>query len=138
MSAFIVDKKTIDRVLTFLNRMRSSNTLGATIVKSVLREHKTKIETDEDLTFMGNALLLMNKQAVDYRYSRISLIQEYKYEVAESSNVQVLKSMKCLKYQCTEGDIDKLKLYKFLQDLEKALMVIIIDSIPEYNEAEWG
>ena len=61
-----------------------------------------------------------------------------KFKGAEASNIQVLKSMRCLSYQCAEGNIPDMQLYKMLDELIELLKNFIIDSLSEYEKAEWG
>ena len=60
------------------------------------------------------------------------------YEISMIRDIQVLKSLQCFLYQCTEGTIPKRKLYKTLRDIERVLINDIISKLPEYDKAEWG
>jgi hypothetical protein len=63
----------------------------------------------------------------------------YHYKPAHGSRMQVLKSLQCWLYQCTEGDVVTKPLYKFFQDtVEPHLMSSIIADLPEYQAAAWG
>ena len=55
-----------------------------------------------------------------------------------STKIQVLKSLQCWLYQCTEGEVVKNPLYKFFQDIAQPhLMSSIICDLSEYRTAEW-
>lgn len=54
------------------------------------------------------------------------------------TDVECLKAMKCLRYQCAEGDTDTKPLYLALENAINAMMSKIIDAMPAYNDAQWG
>ena len=60
-----------------------------------------------------------------------------KYTEASSCKVQLLKSLQCLIYQCSEGSVVKTGLYKKLIEVKNDLMDLIIRDLPEYENAVW-
>ena len=63
----------------------------------------------------------------------------YSYKPAHGTEIQVLKSLRCWLYQCTEGQVVKEPLYRFFNDVvEQYLMSTIICALPEYEQAAWG
>lgn len=129
MSAFIVKCQTIDRILSFL--FFSSKSL-------YLAEDYTN---EEKLTKIGRELLKMNIKAVNYRYSEkkeFSYAEKYSVTISPVSVFQALKSLKCLLYQCAEGNIPNTKLYREFREMEKRISDFIIYKLPDFEKAEWG
>lgn len=57
-----------------------------------------------------------------------------------TSLVQGYKSIRCLKYQCSE-EVKGSKHKRMLEEMKKAAMELaeeIVDKLPEFNDAEWG
>lgn len=50
---------------------------------------------------------------------------------------QALKAMRCLRYQCSEGDVPETALYGDLEKYIDLLCLEIVDSLPEYKAATW-
>ena len=54
------------------------------------------------------------------------------------SRVEALKALRCVIYQCSEGDIpDTSLLYKRMTDRANALCREIVSDLPEYEQAAW-
>lgn len=140
MSSFLVEVETIRRIVDFMDRQQYSDNIHTTSFKRLFKDNNlpTNDEGYLDLDQVGTALMDLNRQAVDYRYDETNQVQVYKHEDLKSSDLQVLKSLHCLMYQCSEGDIDKKPLYKFLVQLDRLLMSKVINELPEYNKAVWG
>jgi len=130
MSAYVVEKKTIDRIVTF------AETKGAEHFWS--RYPAIHEVFAGDCNKLGQKLLVMNNKAVDARYNENNPIELYNYSHTPASKIQVYKSMQCFLYQCTEGDIPKSKLYKELEELIGDLAADIVYNLPEYGKAQWG
>jgi len=50
---------------------------------------------------------------------------------------QLLKALKCLKYQCSEGDIPETEEYKSLSNYIDIITDNIISESDKYQRAEW-
>jgi hypothetical protein len=92
---------------------------------------------------LGKAMFALNIAGVTDRYGEGEAAHfrnlAYQYKPAHGSSMQVLKSLQCWLYQCTEGKVVKRPLYKFFRDtVEPHLMSSIIADLPEYREATWG
>lgn len=133
MSAFVVEDKTINRVIFHLTTNRD---LSWYADKYRLREGNGNVEA------FGKALFDLNCAAVEARYGKGEAAKfrrlNYKYKTEPCRNIQALKSLRCLIYQCSEGDIPKTDLYKFLDELSFEIALEIIRRMPEYDEADWG
>ena len=137
MSAYIVDKYTIDRILTFLylkpdgfehaiNRWQDD----------FFGEVGEVYDTPEKL---GQALWQLNIDAVDQRYREQNDILVYdRLNLKPASALQVYKSIQCLLYQCSEGDAPTRPLFRRLRQLQTNIGEAIIEQLPEYDKAKWA
>ena len=140
MSAFIVKDKTINRVVTWL---KSEVATSHYTLDQLARKYDIDFVSDTWDEKLANAMFQLNCDGVNARYGEGEaekfrpLNFTYKPEIY-FSRVQVLKSLQCWMYQCSEGDVPKTKLYQFFEEVEKYLALKIIDSLPEYQKAKWG
>ena len=86
---------------------------------------------------LGTHLVSMNNAALHARYNDPMTLEVYHHQHLEVSKVQILKSVQCYTYQCTEGNTPSMKLYQFLAWWEQQLMSEIIQVLPEYQKAQW-
>lgn len=135
MSAYIVNKKTIDRIITAL-----AFGVGEMPRLEYFPDLVELIgdKTPSALCKAGEKLYRMNVAAVNYRYSERNTLPPYRFQYEYANRVQTLKSIQCYTYQCAEGNVPKRKLYKALSDYSCSLALKIVDGMQEYDEAEWG
>lgn len=131
MSAFIVGTKTI------------CDCVSAMLPNAATRSH--------DAAALGRRLIKMNWYAVNSRYKRSDpepeAIALFKHDDTETSIymtplarlAQVLKSLQCLVYQCSEGDTEnKFIEYGMARDAARRIAFEIVSHLPEYKNATWG
>ena len=156
MSSFIVENKTINRIVNFCfwehdGYLKHEIERELKEIGIILHGFNDDKDTDNALKKFGEELLKLNITAFYVRYEKSQFdvkkeIEEaligYKYEdtpLKDRGIFQVLKSIKCFLYQCSEGDIpEKSNLYKCLRNIEGNIEKHIIGEIPEFNNAEWG
>jgi hypothetical protein len=138
MSSFIVKEKTINRIVTFLDRQNYRTDILAGRIKRIMEKYHIVLNSQRHLDVLANVFLLLNKKGTDYRYDVNNVVTIQKFESEKGSNIQVLKSIECLLYQADEGDIPNTKPFKFLEEVAQALKDDIISNLAEYNKAEWG
>ena len=131
MSSFIVTPETIDNIVTFLWDHKSDNIDNYPIFHIM---KKCPYKTPDEL---ANALLKMNIKAYEERYGEKVAPREIVYTPLRTSPEQALKSMHCLSYQASEGDVPNDPLYKFLDDAINATADYIVYHLPAYQEAQW-
>lgn len=145
MSAFIISEKCMRNIIYNLFWNHEFKNLT-----SIFRynDYRPIDEHDHnDFHELANEFYLMNREAVKQRYnepedSDYIKIPDYK-KIDWTSNgttlnkYQALMSMRCLRYQCTEGNVPESKLYNFLEQLIHNWMLYIMEEIPEYKQAEW-
>lgn len=140
MSSFIVEKKTINRIVTFLDWHGSEyrNDILGSQLNRVLKEHNIILKKEKDCEKLANSLLLLNKLAVAERYNETNILTLMKFKDTKSNIYQVLKSLHCLIYQCSEGEVPEQPLFKMLDEIIEIIESNIIHELPEYNKASWG
>lgn len=124
MSAFIVSNKTMNQALEAM-RLCGFN------------HHGIYLDDPDDNQKLGEKLLELNAKAVAQRYKEPEQKTDFKFEWSECNEFQALKSLQCLIYQCSEGNVPETELYKILKECESSLQQLIIDELPRYKAAKW-
>ena len=145
MSAFIITEKTMRSIIynLFWNHdFKRVNSIFRYNDYRVIDEHDHK-----DFHNLAKEFYAMNRDAVKQRYNEPDNSDYIKIPDCDKidwtgpgtnlNKFQALKSMHCLKYQCSEGNVPKTPLYKFLEDLIHNWESYIINEIPEYKNAGW-
>lgn len=126
MSAFIVTNRTITQAIEALKLSQS------------FRYNGMYLDDPDHIKALGNELLALNAAAVAQRYDEPVEIHDYRFEWPTCNKYQALKSLDCLIYQCSEGDVPERPLYKVLKDCQHGLMYEIVASSSEYQAAKWN
>lgn len=129
MSAYVVEKITIDRVVAAIDAFPSKE-----VYYPELDGHPDQI---------GTKLWNLNIRAVAERYSEeydlCKQLRLYKYRPPGAvSRPQLIKSTRCLLYQMNEGTVPQTELFKQLTGLCNDMMLDYISQQPEYDKAEWA
>lgn len=133
MSAYIVEDKTINKIITFLD--------GDQEMRSYLH-HELNLDLDtKDKAFeFGKKLLALNIQAVNERYNESKSVipngYQFNYEITD--RIGAYKSLRCLIYQCSEGDVPKTALYKTLKEISDYMANSIVSSLKIYEDRPWS
>ena len=150
MSCYIVDDETIDTILNLFSACRNGCYIGGTStygidwqIRRVLGEYVPEIPSNDDWTNLGQSLMGMNLAAYYARYgdwegwARRDVYQ-YHFDTYPTL-IRAYKAIKCLLYQCFEGDIpERWSLYKAMDAIKGAIAEAIVESMNEYKEAHWG
>ena len=137
MSAFVCGQQTYNEIYAGLNApniytKRAINTLTG----------------GRDMSEVIDILYRLNIRAVNQRYeSNPTHEQSIEHtgkrllaklcKLIDVSQTQFLKSLECLRYQMTEGNVPETKEYKQLGEIIDAVKTSIIKEIPEYAAAHW-
>lgn len=132
MSAFVVEDKTINNVVGFLNDSRNRD------LRKIVLEAAQLTDADERWhEKLGASMAIMNQDAVNQRYGENDEAHyEFHFELAD--DIQVYKSLQCWLYQCCEGDVPERPLYRAFGELERRIGNRIIQRLPRYESAVWG
>lgn len=133
MSSFIVSDTTINSIVTYIDEHRYPSSEN---VDYILNKYGyAKFNNDQ----LAQMLLEMNYQGTNARYGESKLVPRIEYHPVHTSREQALKSMECLHYQASEGDVPKKsKTYKFLEALIGVAADNIVSDIPAFKEAQWN
>src|SRR5436305_5913292 len=137
MSAFMVEDQTINRVVTWLTREVSTRFPE---IDRIAQKYGVDLVSEKWEEKLAKAMFQLNCDGVNARYGEGEaekfrpLNFTYRPEVYHSL-VQVLKSLQCFLYQCSEGDVPDTKLYQFFEEVEHHLALKIIMDLPEYDKA---
>jgi hypothetical protein len=147
MSAYIVDKMCIDRIINYLfwNKdlyCKLKNYRTGYSVSHALKHEGWKEDEDADENKLGKDLFRMNADAVAQRYDEkpdYSSANEYRFaDLKPVSIAQAWQSARCLRYQCSEGNVPKRKLFKELNEFADELANKMATERAEAEKAEWG
>lgn len=140
MSCYIVEEKTIDRILTELNK--DENKWLLYILKG--GDYKTCYMSDDDFYFYGRKLWKMNRLNCGRRYPKqraetTKIENVYAYApVYCDSKMQFYKTLTCFLYQCCDSDlITNTKLYKAMKEIKNQLAGNILRETKEYQNCKW-
>lgn len=151
MSAYVVDPKTISRVLSWLKseHHRGSYAYAADTAKRKLAAIEWDISNGE-VADLGQAMYNMNVSAVSQRYPDSTednlpgTIEEdgrlvpYRYNWVDTGPMGAFKSLHCWLYQCSEGNVTETALYKAFREISDSIAQAIATGLPEYETAQWG
>ena len=125
MSAFIVSKRHIDYLVTFVATRGYTNIYHN-------GEHKEYTATE-----IGTILTEANYKSVNHRYSEDVDTPTYTHRVCANGPInaaQVIKAARCFEYQSCEYPEYKESLAKAI--IEK-IISMAIDKLPGYSDLEW-
>jgi hypothetical protein len=142
MSAYIVEDHTINRIVTFVLNDHGRRSMAF----HWQRAGYDIVNDPEAAERLAVDLHLMNCDAVDTRYSKgtaahdVQVCFQFKRAHCPSTvdpRFQIYKHAKCLRYQCTEGDVTERPLYLALEKFIAQLADCIIESLPQSSDAKW-
>lgn len=161
MSAFVVEPKTINRIVWQLLVEKDRDGFPG----QLLAKTEFSIESEEYASDLGLALYNLNMNAVNQRYPDCvpdragaertlpgtygadDKMLPYKYEAVgiktlsglpTSDKYQAIKSLDCWLYQCDEGNVHESTLYKAMEAIRDHWCRRIVTATAEYEAAEWG
>jgi hypothetical protein len=148
MSAFIVNKTTMTKVVLAIlqntDEFHGTMTYRRQIVDDPLDKSQLKAGTE-----IGGKLYAMNEAAVGTRYPNAVKrnepgIKAPTFAMTDPDGahyptpIEMFAAMRCLLYQCHEGNVPRRTLYKELNAVAGELAQRIVQDLPEYEKAPWG
>jgi hypothetical protein len=136
MSAFIVEDRTINQIVTYLIYARDLEWLRQEFADAI---RPAAFGAPE----LGGALFRMNVDAVNARYGADQAKEfrplDYSFAPEAASELRVYHAISELLYQCNECDISETRrLYKLLVDLKAAVADDIIERVTEPSRGWTG
>jgi len=150
MSAFMVGDKTINRLVTFFGDLEHQDRSPGMYLKRESPFQFDPVDMQakrEQQQALGHRLKSLNAAGVRARYGdraddMFSLNEEpylFAYESSSCDFWQVLKSLDCLLYQCSEGDIPETDALYGQLDAFRNVMARVMASITDaYERAAWA
>lgn len=144
MSAFIVSPKTINQVLSYLNRENQGGRLGPGYA---FRGRGYDFSDTDSLQKLGQDLWDLNHLAVNTRYAHNvdaqadPALDPFVFKFERVDHVQAYKSARCLHYQCSEDKAVETPLYEAFTDVCHSIAHYIITEVvckTEWDISEWG
>ena len=145
MSAYIVEQKTVNRIITFL--MYPPSDYSTTALQEPLEKlcfFLSSRDSKKHALHLGKRLMELNFYAVKERYGdnvtqeECDCIRNYEFSREPVSPVQAMKSLRCFLYQAYEGDADETALFKAMERIKANIAIEIVENMPEMASAEWG
>jgi hypothetical protein len=141
MSAFLVNERTMQSACEAILFAEDATWYGEYC------EYKA-----EAITKLGRELYALNNDALDTRYphdaeGRDELEHNFmgrSFELVrprrcfDAAMVQRFKSLGCLLYQCTEGDVPDSELFKRAEIAKGKLAIRMVEASAIYDAAKWG
>jgi hypothetical protein len=138
MSAFVVADETINRVVTALYQRISHGSIPPELGVTEFLQAGFNLATQEGACQLAEELFALNVAAVNARYGEGEAEKfrslDFKFSIAITSPVQVIKSLESWLYQCTEGNIPSTRTYQAMKDVLFALCIDFVHQTKEYKE----
>jgi len=129
MSAWLVGKETLASIAAGLCNLNQYDKFA-------------KSDTEEEARKLVLSWNAMNIEALRQRYGDENKPCKLPKKLpAAPSAVQLVKSLQCLSYQCSEGNVGEgcfVDEFKAIQGTISELCEMIVRNLPEYEAAEWG
>lgn len=143
MSSYIVGDSAINRIVSHISMRAGGDSMLGSSYRRALEDYPLIL--NEGLHKLADDMLKLNVKAVALRYPEDehdkSKIDEfpYKFTPDTGSIYQVLASLRCWLYQCSEGDIPETSgLYDAMTQIKHSIAYEIIDASPEWKATTWG
>ncbi|MDP8218435.1 MAG: hypothetical protein P9M03_06895, partial [Candidatus Theseobacter exili] len=140
--AYIVENRTINTIVSYCYLKSIGDEWNAREISDLFKIDTTEDGSDAQL---GQYLLDMNIAAIQEKYpdedpaSFRDLDYVYEFDADRITNeYAVYAAIKCLLYQCSEGDIVKSELYEAIEGLLNFVARQIIEVSKQYQDVTWG
>ena len=146
MSAFMVSNETLSEIADFIEAycLVGYNGFGFDMPNWIVSKYYDvpAREIFEELAEMNIAALKARYKDYedmvgDVEFDNTAILWKRRENNVQKWHYQLLKSLQCYLYQCSEGDVPERELYKELTEFKYCLMGYIIRKQPEYDEAKW-
>jgi hypothetical protein len=138
MSAFIVEHSTINKIISQLVLDRDGDW-----IKRQIKEKGFDLDTSKGRNQFGWAMFSLNINAIGQRYNDSSPEEfsalNYSFQLTIlTDKVEAYKALRCLLYQCSEGDCMEKPIFKLLEKIAYNWADDIVRDLPQYDRAYWG
>ena len=140
MSAFMVNTRLMTKVVTAILQNADQFAAIETFRGHLVDDPLTDAQREAGVK-IGRKLFRMNRRALHTRYGPGEHLNspEFVFEKwANADPVEQFKAIRCLLYQCCEGNVPHSRLYAELNAAAGKLAQRIVQNLPEYERAPWG
>ncbi len=133
MSAFLVSDRCMHRCVSLITNYLQTGG-GATFGGETAVSH-------EGMDRIGRQLYAMNARAVNHRYNEDDKPPGYAYSPFHENDPDIVKhkALRCLLYQCSEGDVPESDLFKEADRVADAVAGQLFSSTATWRDADgWG
>lgn len=139
MSAFIVEDQIINRVVDWLNHLQPTYQHNEYIMQQAGYDVRSPLHCKR----LAEDMFTLNCESIEQRYGEGEAEKfrdlDFRHKPEYCLDIfQVLKSLQCFLYQCSEGSVpEQSKLYKALKDVEHNICYHLVSNMPQYEAAKW-
>ena len=136
MSSYIVENKTINRIVNYLSNGKNMEFHQ----RQILEKYNIDLKTTNGKHLFGLKLLDLNTSGTCQRYNKpknTAVLADYRYEILIVSRTSALMSLSCLHYQCAEGDLFEDSFYNYLHKLKGDIALNIVSDTEEWKKLQW-
>ena len=141
MSAFIVDDKVINEILSYVKANSRREDISEALSYRFSQTLKSSLTANETLEILGQRLLDGNYKSVNFRYRETEKAHTFTFKPTPFSEiisqVQYFKYLDCLNYQSCEPDDYFTNEYSVFWDI-CSLISFGTSKITGYEAASWG
>jgi hypothetical protein len=142
MSAYIVKDETINKIVSYIFAKALAPDSSIHWEATKLAEMGYSLISAYSCSELAHKMFDMNVAAVKARYGEVEgegfLFPPFEYLFTPATQIEVIKAIKAWKYQCTEGRVPELALYKAMTEVHCLLCIDFVDQTEEYGVAPWG
>jgi hypothetical protein len=141
MSAYIVDNETINKIVSYLYANANGPDSSIPWKSTKLFKMGYALTSSPSCAELAQKMFDMNVAAIQARYEGAEEewypLPSFKYQFTPASQIGVITALKSWKYQCTEGEVPDLALYKAMAEVYCLLCIDFVEQTEEYEAAEW-
>lgn len=140
MSNFLVADSCINRIVSWMRQQAEPGADCHYPIRALNKQYGYDFWNDKT-TCEGyaEALYRLNCVALNERYGENEGEDaHFQYTPALATSIQVLKSLRCWLYQCSEGEVPTTALYRYMDAISLELALHIVQSLSAYDAATWG
>jgi hypothetical protein len=140
MFAFVVADETINQVVSSLHRSILEGSIPSELGAAGILQAGFNLATREGARQLAEEMFALNVAAVKTRYGEGEAEKfrtlDFRFAIALTSPVQVIKSLESWLYQCDEGNLPFTEIYKDMEEVLSALCVDFVHRTKEYTEGK--
>lgn len=142
MSAYIVDDETINKIVSYIFAKALAPDSSIQWEATKLAKMGYSLISAYSCSELAHKMFDMNVAAVKARYGEAEgenfPVPVFEYLFTPATQIEVIKAIKAWKYQCTEGRVHTLALYKAMVEVHSLLCIDFVEQTEEYEAAPWG